>query len=134
MHVVLLEEALTPGGAELGRPLAAVPLPRETRHLVDLPVEDRQLVRGAALIAVAAEAVAQRQLHDVAVRRPDEAGGGDALASELLQRFERAAQGRPHEGPAQAPVLEVNGHARSAAREASTISTTRPRPRADPCG
>src|SRR5437773_2137306 len=113
MHVVLLEEALTPRRPELCGPLTAVALTRETRHLMDFPVEDRQLVRGGALIAVAAEAVAQRELHHIAVRRPDETGGRDALARELLERFQRPAQVRSHERPAQTPALlrvDVGGH------------------------
>src|ERR671937_1676656 len=109
MHVVLVEQPCAPHLSEFGGPLLSGPLARPSRHLVQLPIEDRQLVRLAALIARAAEAVAQRQLDDVSLVRSNEAGAGDALARELLQRLERTAQMRPHERPPQAPrILRID--------------------------
>src|SRR5438105_5519324 len=55
VDVVLLEERSAPRLAELRRPLLPVALARGAGHLVQLPVEDRKLMRTGAVVAVAPE-------------------------------------------------------------------------------
>src|SRR5258708_35104464 len=110
----MLEPWATPRLAELRRPLLPMPLARRAGHLVELPVEHRQLVRPGAVVAVALEPQAQRKLEDVGLvdERADEAGGSGAIARQLLERLERPAQVWPHERPAQPPAVlrvEIGG-------------------------
>ena len=113
MDVVLLEQPRTPRLPEARRPLLPESLPALARHLRELPVEHRQLVRRGAFVARAAEAIAERQLHDIALGRANETCACGPVAREALQRLERATQVWPHERPAQPPRIlgvDVAGH------------------------
>src|SRR5439155_940003 len=106
VDVELLREAGTPRLAKLRRPCRPVALAGRAGHRVELPVEDRQLMGGRAIIASAPEPKAQRQLNDVDVRfGADEANGCGPTPRQLDDRLGRAAEVRPHERPAQAPAL-----------------------------
>src|SRR5438445_7371696 len=110
MRVVPVAERRAPRLAEARRPPRSVPLATEPRHLVQLPVQHRELVRLDAVLARAAEAQPQGQMEHIAVGcRSYEPDGFGAMARERLERLERRANMRPHERPAQPPrILRVD--------------------------